>query len=132
MTKFVVNQLDITRQVLELLNPGYTWTELDTAHKKWWLNKRPGGGLGLTYHGQEAFASAGLQSWTIEVQPVDIHSAKNVLRLDHYFPCPYYLERKRTKKYTMYVYDSRIYVALQLYGGLKEYLDNLSTKRGDY
>lgn len=121
MTKFVRDRGLITKKILEIRNPDYNTADYDTALLTWWTNIRSSGGLGLTYNGFVAFHEAGIEHWDLEADKAYFSTFKNRLRLDRLFPTPYYQWGAKVR-----IYDSRVFVMVQLHGGLAGYLDSLA------
>lgn len=131
MTDFIVDKNKITKKIIELINPEYTNNEFEFAKKTWWNNIRSTGGLGLTFEGKEAFDLAEIDFWDFQVKTSEIIKSTTKLKLDHYFPSPYYLFlRNISIKATpiIRVYDSRIASLIMIHGSLTEYLISLHVK----
>lgn len=132
MTNFFVDKYDITKKIVALISPDYTAKDLQHAKKLWWNNIRRTGGLGLTPRGKEAFDLAGIEYWDIHVKIAEIIKSSTKLKLDQYFPSPYYIFlEKITPKSTpiIRVYDGRVAALIALHGGLIQYLASLHTRR---
>ena len=131
MTEFIRDRRLITATVLEQLTPDYTSEHLQESIRTWWSNLRSGGGLGLTDRGFDAFVEAEIESWTVELKPETAISSHTALLLDKSFPCPYYfspLNVRKVKKFVLYLFDSRVFVMIQLHGGIEEYLKRIAKR----
>lgn len=134
MTDFFVDKHIITKKIISLIKSDYTAKDLKYAEKMWWNNIRSSGGLGLTKQGKEAFDLAGIEYWDIQIKISDFIKSSTKLKLDQYFPSPYYIfigPVKPKVSSMLRVYDSRIASLIMLHGNIIEYIDSLKTKRGE-
>lgn len=123
--QFVRNKLTICKTVVPLLQEKNIDITVEQAMRTWWLNPRKTGGLGLTESGFQAFLAAELESWDVDYQPKKFAGGFTLLTvLNKKMQCPYCLHRTRGKIYIR-IYDSRVYMLINLLGGLDEYLDSL-------
>lgn len=98
---------------------------VEQAMKIWWRNPRKTGGLGLTESGFESFTIAGIEYYDIEYVPESYSSGFTILtRLNKKMPCPYYLHRVK-KSMMIRIYDGRLLVLIDLYGGLEKCLNTI-------
>lgn len=132
MTDFCVDKHTITKKIISLIKLDYTSKDLKYAEKMWWNNIRSNGGLGLTKQGKEAFDLAGIEYWDIEIKISDIVKSSTKLKLDQYFPSPYYIfigSLKPKVSPILRVYDSRIASLIMLHGNIIAYIESLKIKR---
>jgi hypothetical protein len=114
---------EITQKIYELIHTISTDKEVDQMMFKWWTSGRSGTGLRLTTEGMLAFKVADVQYYEMTL-PIDAFDQRT-RRLNKLMPCPFYISVSNPKKYTLYVYDSKIAVIITLYGTIDEYLKSI-------
>ena len=119
----------ILRVVLEQL-PEHIRLNFEDASKHWFVDFRKEGGLRLSDAGDLAFRTADLEFFDFPFTVKDLPDglSKGLVRLSKRMKCPYYLGTKKVEgKLSGYVrvYDSRIAMMVNLYGGFKNYIDSL-------
>lgn len=124
MISYNTNRSEITKKILEIINPEYGDSDLRSAIITWWINIRPNGGLGLTETGHTAFERAQLEQYTFEVDIPLPTIYVIAMRCDRAISCPYYLRYIQRQRYIS-VYDSRIAMMIQLHGSFSSYLNYL-------
>jgi hypothetical protein len=122
---FVRDKHTICSTVVPLVVEAGQPTTIEQAMKTWWRNPRRSGGLALTESGFEAFTVAGLEHYDIEYVAKSFASGFTVLtRLNKKMPCPYYIHRAK-KSIMIRIYDGRLLVLIDLYGGLEQCLNTI-------
>lgn len=130
MTKYITDKTVITRQILTIIYPDHTQTDLDLVMIQWWSNIRPTGGLGLTEEGHRAFTNAGIEPHRVWGKKLGLNgngvipTGRIRLQLDRCLPCPYYMGQYLA----LTVYDSRVAMMIELYGSVLDYLNTLEDR----
>jgi len=113
-------KIEITKKVLEILNPNYTEKDYKTAINTWWFNarKKEKGGLRLTDVGYSKLIEGGIKEYFIRVkrQPMSRNNQFTIW-LDQHINCPFYLE-----KIGIHVFEERTAFELVLYDGNIDHL----------
>jgi hypothetical protein len=118
----MLNKLTLTS---ELIHHFPDAPSLDDAMLSWWSNLREGGGLRLTEHGYDIFKNMlECDSYEYETDP-KILTPRNLILLDRYLTCPYYLfqSRKGTK---IILFGSKEALMAALYGDIKKFILSLT------
>lgn len=123
MTKFVRDREEIVKKIL-LLND-QNLDNLAEAMNTWWVNIRSNGGLELTKTGDYEFLKAKLYYECFEFCKNYNYNSVFYLKLNKFFPCPYFLFTVTKKRYIR-VYDSRITMLIHLHGNIHEYINSLN------
>lgn len=109
-------KIEITKQILSLLNPNHTEKELKLARLSWWVNPRikDTGGLQLTDAGFQAFENAKITGYKIRFfdTPPEIKSSQMKLWIDRLMDCPFFIGKK-----DIVVYGNKTAVQLALFAG---------------
>jgi hypothetical protein len=118
----MLNKLELTA---ELIHHYPDAPSLDEALRLWWANIRDSGGLRLTDHGYTVFKTMlEVDSYEYEINP-NILTPHNLILLDRYLTCPYYLmlSRKNTK---LVLFGSKEALMAALYGDIKKFILSLT------
>lgn len=107
-------KVNITKKVLEILNPEYTEKDFKNSMLSWWQNfrQKDSGGLRLTEVGYKAFIQAGLKEYYIKFDNKIFYTNKLVIWLDQFIDCPFYITNKG-----IYVFGEKMAVQLVLFSG---------------
>lgn len=90
----------------------------------WWYDARPKGGLRLTDAGYSMFVQdLNLHQHVFHVDTC-ILKPRNLLQLDRYLTCPYYLRRRRGQ-YNIVLFGDQEAVMLNLYGDVERFISSL-------
>lgn len=134
MTEYPKRKGDITRLVLEIIQPDYSSDDYKSAMRLWWRNIRPTGGLGLSKDGHNAFMQAQLEYWDIPVNLGNIGTPESMLRIVRGVHCPHYLSflelvKRDFKKPIIRIFDSKVASLMILHGSFKSYLESVENSR---
>lgn len=105
---------EITRKVLEILNPDSAERLFNQSLKSWWYStrKKSRGGLQLTKQGFENLRLAELKEYRIKFDnPIELTN-QLVIWLDHFIDCPFYVTHKE-----IYVFSESMAIQLVLFSG---------------
>lgn len=107
-------KIEITKKVLEILNPEYKDADYRAAIKTWWQNPRnkDNGGLRLTDVGYNALNRAGLKDYYVKFESPIFYSNQLIIWLDNLIDCPFYITNKG-----IYVFGEKMAVQLVLFSG---------------
>lgn len=105
---------DITKKVLEILNPTYTEKDLKMVLSSWWINKRnkTTGGLRLTDSGCEYFKKAEIKAYKIKIESPVRLTNQSIIWLDRSIDCPWHVGHKE-----IILFGERAAIQLVLFGG---------------
>jgi len=122
---FVHDKSTICETVVPILQEKNIDISVNRAMKTWWRNPRKSGGLELTDRGHNSFEFANLEHYNVEYCFDDYSARFNILfTLNKKLSCPYYIQNRK-KIMNIKIYDSRIYVLINLYGGIQDYLNTI-------
>ena len=114
----------LTAGIIKQLNQDIA---LDDAIMAWWYDIRPTGGLRLTDTGFDVLADMiELQHWQFDI-PAATLTARNLLALDRFMTCPYYLRRKGKNHYLILFGDKESMLA-SLYGDVEKFIAGLAVQ----
>jgi len=114
----------LTKQLVNSMPEDHAIT-VELATKTWWVNRRTNGGFRLTYAGYQALASVlDVESWTIELPPVQTRVLLVLQALDHKLTGPYFL----TTKGHLVLFNSQDAVLYQLYQNFDRWLNSLPAR----
>lgn len=107
-------KIEITRKVLEILNPGHTEKDFQNAIKTWWQNfrQKEKGGLRLTELGYNSLNRAGLKDYFVKFENPIIYSNQLIVWIDNFIECPFFISKKG-----IYVFEEKMAVQLVLFSG---------------
>jgi hypothetical protein len=126
---FVRNKKTICQLIIPLLQEKNIDITLDRAMRTWWRNPRLSGGLGLSDRGYDAFTTGELEYYDVDYKAKLFAGGITVLTdLNKKMPCPYYVHINK-KVLSIRIYDSRLLVLIQLYGGLEQCLNIIGNKK---
>ena len=109
---------EITETILSLLDHVM---DVDTAMRTWYQNIRRQGGMRLTESGRAALDMAGLQNWSLEIDPKTI-TKPMLIEMDRKIPWPYYIDTRRRR---LVLFSSRDAMMMSIYGDLKKWVESL-------
>lgn len=113
---------DITQTLLDQLDCA-DW-DLLTALEQWWYDPRPGSGLRLSDTGYQICTQhLGLTGYHYEIGK-GILIPRNLLALNRYLTCPYYLRRQRGQ-HRLTLFGSSQAVMANLYGDIDRFIKSL-------
>jgi len=113
----------VLRELPENQNP-YSELTVEQLLFKWWFTGRQDG-LRLTEDGMIAFRLAQIAEYEIDFKVGKKSYYESMIELSRKIKCPYYLNvNKVTKTPYIRLYDSKIVMMVNLYGGLQEYLNS--------
>lgn len=115
---------ELTLKVAELTGLATDEKSLKTYKKHWWTNPREKdqGGLRLTEEGWIIVEQSGIKCHKIKLTSKIENTNQNLIKMDRYMDCPWYLD----KKY-IYVYTEKVAVQLILFSGnLQKFIDSKS------
>lgn len=109
-------KIEITKKVLEILNPSASEKDLKIAKKDWWVSQRtkPIGGLQLTEIGFNSLSNAGIKSYKIRLEEKLENSNRMLLWIDKHISCPFYFSKQPI---CIHVFDERTAIQLVLFSG---------------
>jgi hypothetical protein len=105
----------ITRKVLEIINPDATDKDYQTAFHSWWVNTltKNKGGLRLTKDGYEAFQQADIKSYRVVYDNGPVYFINQLfVWLDQHVDCPYFITLDE-----IFVFSEKMAVQLMLFSG---------------
>jgi hypothetical protein len=95
------------------------------ARVQWWFNFRNKGGMRLTSVGYQAFCEAlDIVSYEYNINDPTEFNQHMILDLDRKIQTPYYISATKGIPKKVIFFGSKEAVMIQLYGDLKQYLDN--------
>ena len=90
----------------------------------WWWNTRPNGGLRLTDTGFHTWVTlVGLEHWQFDIAD-SILTPRNLLALDRFMTCPYYLKRQR-RQHSLILFGDQESTMASLYGDVARFIESL-------
>lgn len=111
----------LTQKLLQELDPTL---DLDTVYSAWWWDARTGGGLRLTNQGFEILAKViNLAHWQFVIED-SVLTPRNLLALDRFMTCPYYLKRQR-RQYKLVLFGDKESMMASLYGDIERFIASL-------
>lgn len=120
-----MDRSEYTRLMWQLLPDAIKEAQpFDSIQHQWWHDARPNGGWRLTWSGYVDLSDQlQLETWDFDFPSNDI-AAWMYLKLKNYMDTPYYIitNRKHTR---VTVFDSKIAVAINLYGDIKKFIKGL-------
>lgn len=113
----------LTEELIRHL-PDYAKVTTQEAINLWYYNLRAGGGMRLTKFGYETFTGLlDLKEYRYEVDPMVIDS-RMIVMLDRRLQHPWYLVFEKKMPKTLIFFSSQEAMLANLYGGLKQFIDN--------
>jgi hypothetical protein len=119
-----VNRDEITQNIINQLPPSEQVITPEIANELWWQDIRGGGGLRLSMAGYQVFEQLGIEKYVFEVAPNTPASPAQLISLNRYVTCPYYL--RNGKKPSITLYGSREATMYALYGDIKRFVRAIS------
>jgi hypothetical protein len=120
----VRNKQRLTEELVKQLDPDQGVT-VKRAMRTWWFNIRKNGGMRLTSVGFTVFTKE-LDLAQYEFAITDPHEFNQhmILNLDRKMQMPYYISATKGIPKKIIFFGSRDAVMVNLYGNLKQFLDN--------
>jgi hypothetical protein len=114
----------LTQELLALL-PDERRITVDQALPLWWFNLRKNGGMRLTATGYTAFVrELELEHYEYAIDNPMLFNQQTILDLDRKMQMPYYISATKGVPKKIVFFGSREAVMVNLYGNLKQFLDN--------
>jgi len=114
----------LTAELVTLL-PASRSISVDEALKIWWFNLRKNGGMRLTGPGHQAFVrDLDLEHYEYNIADPMLFNQQTILDLDRKMQMPYYISATKGIPKKIVFFGSREAVMVNLYGNLKQFLDN--------
>jgi len=114
----------LTQQLIDMLPDDQTLS-LSDAMSLWWFNLRKNGGMRLTVTGYHAFVKIlELENYEYQITDPMLFNQHTMLDLDRKMQMPYYIYATKGIPKKLVLFGSREAVMLNLYGNLKQFLDN--------
>jgi hypothetical protein len=99
--------------------------DLDQALNTWWVNLRESGGLRLSEIGYQIFCNKlEFDSYTYNID-LAVLTPKNLILLDRYLTCPYYLTGSR-KNSRLVLFGSKEAMMAALHGDMQRFIKSLT------
>lgn len=107
-------KVEITKNILNILSPGYSEKDLKKSISSWWINVRnkERGGLRLTPEGFNAFINADIKSYRIKYDSPVFFSNQLLVWLDQFIDCPFFVTPEG-----IHVFGEKMAVQLVLFSG---------------
>jgi hypothetical protein len=121
----MIPKIEITHQVLKLLEPNYDEKLFQRALRSWWVStrKKESGGLKLTDLGFTCFQRSGIKSYRVQFEePIDTRN-QLIIWLDNHIDCPWYLTKDE-----IFVYNEKMAIQLVLFAGNVEHFVSVKAK----
>jgi hypothetical protein len=115
-----VDRLAVTELFLQQLKSDI---DLDAAMEAWWWDSRPGSGLRLSDIGFAAVMM--LPHWQFDI-PDSILTPRNLLALDRFMTCAYFLRRHR-RQHCLILFGDRESMMANLYGDVERFIVSLES-----
>jgi hypothetical protein len=120
----VRNKHQLTQELIKLL-PEQEQVAADSVIPAWWYNIRKNGGMRLTKLGHDVLVKKlDLEHYSYPISDPMLFTQKTVLSLDRKMQMPYYIHAVKGIPQKIVFFGSREAVMVNLYGNLKQFLDN--------
>lgn len=119
-------KLRITQAIIsQIPNPYNDYLQLptDKVIPKFWMTGR-NGGMRLTDEGAKAFGYADIEYFSFSLKSKKLNWYPFLLEINKKIKCPYFLGSK-DKVAIIQIYDSKIAMVIELYGGIYNYLESI-------
>lgn len=116
------HKTDLTQAIIDQL-PADSGVTLEFAMTHWWVNIRSTGGLRLTELGYRVLTDLGINSYSVDVDPMKFDRWM-ILNLDRKMQAPYYIIAKKKIPQRIIMFNSREAMMAGLYGDLEKFLAN--------
>lgn len=114
----------LTEQLVNQLDADLGITVKQAMHT-WWFNLRKNGGMRLTSSGYHAFTQElDLEHYQYNIQDPMQFNQHTILDLDRKMQMPYYIHAAKGIPKKIVFFGGREAVMVNLYGNLKQFLDN--------
>lgn len=118
------DKLRLTKKLVAEL-PEENRITVQQARVAWWHNFRSAGGMRLTGVGYRAFCEAlDIVSYEYVIDDPNEFNQQLILELDRKIQTPYYIHAVKGIPKKVLFFGSKEAIMIQLYGNLKQYLDN--------
>ena len=116
-----VDRLTLTQRLIQELDLAF---DPGTVLTEWWWDTRSGGGLRLTDAGFKTFVTVvDLKHYQFDIVDLAL-TPRNLLALDRFMTCPYYLKRQR-RRYSLILFGDRESIMASLYGDVERFIESL-------
>lgn len=114
----------LTEELIALL-PDQQRVNLESALPSWWFNLRRNGGMRLTSTGYQTLAEdLELEHYSYNIDDPHTFNKQLILKLDRKMQMPYYIHAVKGIPKKIIFFGSKEAVMVNLYGNLKQFLDN--------
>ena len=114
----------LTETLVQQLDPAWGITAKKALHT-WWFNLRRTGGMRLTLIGYNAFVEdLDLEHYSYNIDDPAEFNQQMILNMDRKMQMPYYVHAVKGIPKHIVFFGSREAVMVNLYGNLKQFLDN--------
>lgn len=119
------SKYSFTQQIITLL----TEKKIDPEQglKSWWMTPSSKSGMRLTADGFEIFCRY-QEFHTFETDDC-LNKPRNLILLDRKMDCPYFIKRKSSHKFVLFIFGSQQAMMATLYGDIQKFLDSLSLQQ---
>jgi hypothetical protein len=127
VTKYIPDVRDKTKLTQDLVKqlPPEQKINVDEAMRTWWFNLRKRGGMRLTGTGFVALTKdLDLENYEYQINDPMSFTQHTILDLDRKMQMPYYIHAVKGIPKKIVLFGSREAVMVNLYGNLKQFLDN--------
>ena len=116
-----VDRLTLTQRLIQELDLAF---DPGTVLTEWWWDTRSGGGLRLTDAGFKTFVTViDLKHYQFDIVDLAL-TPRNLLALDRFMTCPYYLKRQR-RRHSLILFGDRESIMASLYGDVERFIESL-------
>ena len=116
-----VDRLTLTQRLIQELDLAF---DPGTVLTEWWWDIRSGGGLRLTDAGFKTFVTViDLKHYQFDIADLAL-TPRNLLALDRFMTCPYYLKRQR-RRHSLILFGDRESIMASLYGDVERFIESL-------
>ena len=116
-----VDRLTLTQRLIQELDLAF---DPGTVLTEWWWDTRAGGGLRLTDAGFKTFVTViDLKHYQFDIADLAL-TPRNLLALDRFMTCPYYLKRQR-RRHSLILFGDRESIIASLYGDVERFIESL-------
>jgi hypothetical protein len=114
----------LTEELIALL-PDQQRVNLESALPSWWFNLRRNGGMRLTSTGYQTLAEdLELEHYSYNIDDPHTFNKQLILKLDRKMQMPYYIHAVKGIPKKIVFFGGKEAVMVNLYGNLKQFLDN--------
>jgi hypothetical protein len=114
----------LTEELIALL-PDEQRISVESALPSWWFNLRRNGGMRLTGTGYQTLSEdLELEHYSYNIDDPHTFNKQLILKLDRKMQMPYYIHAVKGIPKKIVFFGSKEAVMVNLYGNLKQFLDN--------